>query len=161
MMCVATKPVAWLHKTGHNEIQFFFNGIFSLHDKVLHMVLSPLHSGSIQSKHFKDFNWGWETKTCLGIRMSKPSARKSQLCNIKYEDLCCSKWFNHKISFPGAEQKRVYLATRALWRKSLCICSVVIVIFEFQRENKGGILENTLWRDHHFNYLQMILKVFC
>lgn len=39
-MRVATEPVAWLHKTGHNEIQFLY-GIFSRHDKVLHMVLPP------------------------------------------------------------------------------------------------------------------------
>ena len=40
MTCVATEPVAWLHKTGHNEIQFLY-GIFSLNDKVLLMSLSP------------------------------------------------------------------------------------------------------------------------
>ena len=55
MTCIVTEPVAWLHKTGHNEIQFLY-GIFSLNDKVLLMVLSPLYSNSFQSKHFKDFN---------------------------------------------------------------------------------------------------------
>lgn len=85
VMRVATKSVAWLHNTGHNAIQLLY-GIFSLNDKVFHVALAPLYSNSFQGN--KVFNWGWKTKTCLNIRMSKPSARKPQLCNIKHTELC-------------------------------------------------------------------------
>lgn len=102
---------------------------------------------------------GWKTKTCLSIRMSKPSARKLQLCNIKHAELCCSK-FNHKI-LPVSEETHFYFTTRAFWRKALYICSVVIVILNLKRKEN-----NTFWKAiteeiiFFFIYLQLILNIF-
>lgn len=82
---------------------------------------------------------GWKTKTCLSIRMSKPSARKLKLCNIKHTELCSSK-FNHK-TLPGSEKTHFYLTTRAFWRKALYICSVVIVILNSKRKENNTFLK--------------------